>query len=415
MYNPGFGDAFVVTVRNGKAVWRMLVDCGVHTSGVYRPIEEVVGQIIADLTAEKDDPAHLNAVALTHHHRDHMSGFAEDGWEKIRVDEVWLSYVEDDKDPTTMALLAAQKKTMDGVAKMVAAASATGSDAEKLRLAGVLAANTSSSVNDRAIARLKSKTGFAGSPRVRYLPSLKAAQNVIELPVGGAVIHALGPSRDPRQLRRMDPPAAQHWLQALADRDLDDQTQDRTLFASPYLLPKDSVDPRAREHVAAMELDDVLNQADSVLAAASAVEGAVNNSSLVFLLEVAGRKLLFVGDSQQGAWEHLLNDPATRSLMGNLDFYKIGHHGSHNATPKDFVSNVMGAAGSFAMMPFSTVKNWPIPNDKLLDKLREQNASIVRADEPNVINDVTVRPGRKIPEYKVQSDVWTQITLQGDE
>jgi hypothetical protein len=75
----------------------------------------------------------------------------------------------------------------------------------------------------------------------------------------------------------------------------------------------------------------------------------------------------------------------------------------------------MGAAGSFAMMPFSTVKNWPIPNDKLLDKLREQNASIVRADEPNVINDVTVRPGRKIPEYKVQSDVWTQITLQGDE
>jgi len=49
MYNVGFGDAFVVTVRKGRQAWRMIVDCGVHAQGQVRSLEESVNAIIGDL------------------------------------------------------------------------------------------------------------------------------------------------------------------------------------------------------------------------------------------------------------------------------------------------------------------------------------------------------------------------------
>jgi hypothetical protein len=55
MYNVGFGDAFLVTVRKGQQSWRMIVDCGVHAHGQARPLEESVNALIDDLRAA--DPA----------------------------------------------------------------------------------------------------------------------------------------------------------------------------------------------------------------------------------------------------------------------------------------------------------------------------------------------------------------------
>jgi hypothetical protein len=68
-----------------------------------------------------------------------------------------------------------------------------------------------------------------------------------------------------------------------------------------------------------------------------------NNTSVVLLLEWQGKRLLFVGDAEWDAgfkkgtkgncsWNVMWNlrKPA---LGGALAFYKIGHHGSVNATP----------------------------------------------------------------------------------
>ncbi|MEB0260025.1 hypothetical protein QN346_21615, partial [Undibacterium sp. 5I1] len=74
-------------------------------------------------------------------------------------------------------------------------------------------------------------------------------------------------------------------------------------------------------------------------------------------LDVSGTRLLFVGDSQEGAWEHVLDDPVSKALGSSVAFYKIGHHGSHNATPKPFVESVLGQ-GAYAMLPWGLVKQW---------------------------------------------------------
>src|SRR5690242_7986734 len=93
MYNVGFGDCFLITVRqDGEPPWRMLVDCGVHPHGVVTPLAEIVENIVEDLEHDGDGTAHLNVIAATHRHTDHIGGFCEKGWNKVSVDEVWLPF-----------------------------------------------------------------------------------------------------------------------------------------------------------------------------------------------------------------------------------------------------------------------------------------------------------------------------------
>src|SRR6185295_17178938 len=63
----------------------------------------------------------------------------------------------------------------------------------------------------------------------------------------------------------------------------------------------------------------------------------VNGTSLVLLIEVAGQKLLFASDTMWGTWQMMLADPTANALLRGVDFYKVGHHGSRNGTPREFV------------------------------------------------------------------------------
>jgi hypothetical protein len=68
------------------------------------------------------------------------------------------------------------------------------------------------------------------------------------------------------------------------------------------------------------------------------LDDQMNNTSVILLFEVGGKKLLFPGDAQIENWSYALEDApdhaATRKLLADVDLYKVGHHGSLNATPK---------------------------------------------------------------------------------
>ena len=67
-----------------------------------------------------------------------------------------------------------------------------------------------------------------------------------------------------------------------------------------------------------------------------------NNTSIVLLIEWQGKRLLFVGDAEwntkfkdgqaQRRWNVMWHERKAR-LNAPIDFLKIGHHGSENATP----------------------------------------------------------------------------------
>ncbi|WES64991.1 MBL fold metallo-hydrolase [Microbacter sp. GSS18] len=412
MYNVGFGDAFVVTVSRSKKVWRMLVDCGVSRSSQARPIAESVRAIIDDLIAVSPagSPPRLDVVVATHHHADHIAGFADPAWEEVEVGEVWVPFIEDADDADARALRTGQVQTAHALSALIGDASQRLAAAEDprardaLTLAAVFAANSSG--NDIARDRLLGQNGlsFKNTPTVRYVPAVDPVENVVPTPIPRTVVHLLGPSRDHDDLKRMNPPKAVRWLQLTAEERLADD-EDQPPFEPAYAVPFGAVDDEVpsvlQEAQKALNLSPLADEADELLAASSVLERAVNNTSVYFVLDVDGTRLVFVGDSQYGAWKHVLDDPESRALVTDPAFYKVGHHGSHNATPKEYVTEELLGRGHVAMMPFRLVPQWPsIPEHKLLDELEELDTHVIRADDPEG-PDVTVDEG----------GLWSEVTF----
>jgi hypothetical protein len=64
------------------------------------------------------------------------------------------------------------------------------------------------------------------------------------------------------------------------------------------------------------------------------LDAQMNNTSLILLFEAGGKKLLFPGDAQLENWQYALSKESVLKLLKGVDLYKVGHHGSLNATPK---------------------------------------------------------------------------------
>ncbi|MFX0578632.1 hypothetical protein [Nocardia nepalensis] len=400
MYNVGFGDAFTVTVRRNDETWRMLVDCGVHSQGRARPIRDSVQAIIADLTeAEPHHRPHLDTVVATHHHADHIAGFACQEWEQVTVDEVWVPFVEDPEDADARRIRSGQAEAANGLLALIG----------RRRMSAIVEQAHAFALNSRGNAaatdRLlgRNQSGFAAPHRVRFLPSTDEAENKIAVDRVGLVAHILGPPRDARFLKRMDPPAKQSWPLARADATAKgDDGRPTPLFNRRYIArdPLPGRLPRAKDD---LRLDKLVDDDDRLLRAASILENAVNNTSIFFVLDISGTRLLFPGDAQQGAWEHVLSDPSNVDLVSRLALYKVGHHGSHNATPRHFIEKDWQTHG-YAMVPFGRVERWAntIPKQSLLDSLEKHDHTVIRADEtPDAV------PG----EIAVNGDLWTEVTL----
>lgn len=399
MYNVGFGDAFVVTIARDDQVWRMLVDCGVHSQGQARPLVDTVRAIIADLAAASADGVpRLDVVAASHHHADHIAGFALDDWEQVEVKEVWLPFVEDESDPDAVALRQRQALTaqllLDRIERHPALAATRGSAATKAARDFAL----NSLRNADAADRLHGRDGrrFATTPTVRFLPN-RTAENAIALPVTGATVHVLGPSRDPARLKLMDPPASVAWLRLDAEDDDSGRPARGPLFGAEYVVP----DPRRLPPDLLRARSGLRLTIDrQLLAASSILERAVNNTSLFFVLDVLGTRFIFPGDAQYGAWQHVLDDPHGNALLADAAFYKVGHHGSHNATPKLFLNEVW-RNGGYAMLPYGLVRRWErtIPKAEIIDALKTHEHPLVRADD---LREVT-------PQVTVKDDLWAEI------
>ena len=152
-------------------------------------------------------------------------------------------------------------------------------------------------------------------------------------------------------------------------------------------------------------------QPSLLFTAAKTLDNFLNNQSLVVLFTFNGKKLLFAGDAQGGNWEYWMFggtpdkapsvdtiDKDSKAILANLDFYKVGHHGSTNATP---ISAVESMGGDFASMcstqedSFGTVANQSeVPRIPLLSALSKKT-TLVRSDQ----FAVTV-PGNAVPAIK---------------
>ena len=127
------------------------------------------------------------------------------------------------------------------------------------------------------------------------------------------------------------------------------------------------------------------------------LDNCINNTSMPLAIELAGAKkvLLFVGDAQVGNWLswHDLSwtDPGDGStvtagdLLSRTAFYKVGHHGSHNATIRALDAapwglELMCRPDLVAMIPVNeafahaTPRHWQMPWPATYERLEALTA-----------------------------------------
>jgi hypothetical protein len=100
----------------------------------------------------------------------------------------------------------------------------------------------------------------------------------------------------------------------------------------------------------------------------------INNTSLVMAIELVetGKVLLFVGDAEEESWQTWENKKANLDkLLANTVLYKVGHHGSINATDQQLLKNKMTNPDLVALIPVdmkrAAEKNWQFPAKSLFD------------------------------------------------
>lgn len=395
MYRVGFGDFFLVTVPTRHGPRHILIDCGVH-AGNIKSMPACVQDLI-EATGRK-----LALVIVTHYHADHLSGFATQAreFEQFEVEAVWITNRLDPKDGGAMKIKSqihslamhlrlqlAARQDLDGAQALAMAENALG-------VAG--------GSNDQAMALVT--RGFRNSPPVHYYE----AGDTAELPPslrGTLTAQILGPApkHAVADFTASDNKAEQ-YLAAVDAQGLPDaegfEPFERRWPATAADYPPEAFRPWASPAMMEKALHDV--QPDVLAAAATAIDGTLNNQSLVVLFTCRGKKLLFVGDAQWGNWAYWLYgkpvkgaDPGlsaeARRILSSIDFYKVGHHGSTNATPIPAV----GALSMKCVAMCSTETGFPsakrtygsidkqteVPRIPLMEALEKQTGKkLVRSD-----------------------------------
>ncbi len=402
MYNVGFGDCFLLLIPGGERTAKVLVDCGSHFLGPGpRPIGEVARQVVADIT--EDGVARIDLVVATHRHQDHVSGFASAAWQDVEVGEVWMPWTEDPEDDAAERLREQHSRLAAAIDRAVPTLPQAGvTDDDDLEFIRALAFN--SLTNERAMSTLH--FGFAGRARRRFLSRLQEPLQPVEgLP--GVTVHVLGPSRDPAVIARMRPPSEESFLRLVASGD-GPGADGRLPFDLDWSISADDfrADPSFAQLQPGGQVIGMLRKLtrDSVVFTAASLEDAVNNTSLMLVFEVGRAVLLFPGDSQWGTWELLLADTGTRRLLGRTSFYKVGHHGSHNASPVSYV-NSLGAASLSAAISVTPVERWKnIPRFELVQALVEKShGRVVRMDQ---------LPAEPVDRVTIRGDVSVDMTVE---
>jgi beta-lactamase superfamily II metal-dependent hydrolase len=398
MYNVGFGDCFLLRIPAADGERRMLVDCGYHSQGKgdFSDVD-LVQQIQNDLEGKP-----LDVVVATHRHQDHISGFGETKlWENIAVEEVWLPFTADpeaaNEEPALRAwqgLMEAAHGLWDDQGNLTAAAAAALSarDPEEQEAAKFMLWNARANAPGIENLLHGMKRADGRPSRRRFLPQArkKYPTNFTTPALPGVKVHVLGPPVDPAMRRNKKVPES--WAFGEGTTAMGEPID--SLFSPEWRVPLDRLPPRKPFKDSTLQTIRLFN--DDLLYAAKALEGFINGESLVLVLEIGNARLLLTGDAEVGTWTTILNNEAARTIAASATFVKVGHHGSHNATPIVFVREHLAKTVPAIISTQEGTGKFRngIPLKDLLNALKARGMPFVRSDHPTPVKGL-FKPGEK--------------------
>jgi hypothetical protein len=402
MYRPGLGDCFLVTLpRQNGSNYFIMIDCGVvlGTPDANTRMAAVVADIVATTAG------HVDLLAATHAHWDHISGFlqAADAFRNLSFDEVWLAWTEDPTDPLAKALTQERTQALNGL-RLSASHLRLAGDDDRAMMIGSLLEFFGASSGPSTVDALEAIRQKVASPRY-----CRPQDPPVDLHDPAARLYVMGPPRDETLIRMALPtarnPASSTYTMAL-DTFLNNVASALGTVApdSPFGIQFSIPAPAAQTMDFFSQrywrtdpwrhIDGAWLEGSPELALQ--LDSATNNTSLVLAIELAGGDvLLFAADAQVGnwvSWQDLSWTSATRTVTGpdllrRTIVYKVGHHGSYNATLREKGLEMMDSLQT-ALIPvdhdMAVKKHWDkIPLPGLIDALTAKTrGAVVRADQP---------------------------------
>jgi len=406
-YHVGFGDCFLISFAySRKSERHVLIDFGStgFPKGVPKSRMMDIAENIKQRTGGK-----LHAVVATHRHRDHISGFATDKAgqatgnviKSLEPDLIVQPWTEDPKlGPEATGpsgCNANNKKFSAGTSKQVAALSLMHEVAHQSLAAGNLPKD------------LRPEIGFLGESNIAN-PSavknlMKMAKNSyvycgrksgLEKVLPGVKVEVLGPptlkqTDAIKKKRSRDPDEFWHFqvgataLAARADK------EGTTLF--PRYIESRGYSHRINARWLVNHARMV--RGEQLLQIVRSLDQEMNNTSVILLFQIGKKKLLFPGDAQIENWEYALGQKRYQSLLTSVNLYKVGHHGSLNATPKSL---------------------WKLFKNKSEDKTANRLLSLMSTMEGkhgSVYSQTEVPRIKLVRELQHESDLFTTQLLKG--
>jgi hypothetical protein len=441
MYRHGLGDCFLLRFpREEGGTFNILIDCGIIA--VAKDPKDTMQAVVKDIADACGN--RIDIVVMTHEHWDHASGFskqqAQDLFDEIQIDEVWYAWTEDPDNRLGKKLRKEREAKLAVLTKATVALAAAGTEETTLRAQRVEsmlrffgytgeeglygAARSGAPVIGKtreAFEYLKYRRGV----RKKYR---KPTDQPIELHgVPDVRVYVLGPPADEKMLKRSSPTksgkevydiaaelAVAGNLEAAFDR-MGDPWYDslgRDCPFEPSFARRENADPVMSEKLTKLKKDtwdatdeawrriesDWTGVAESL---ALNLDNHTNNTCLVLAFELvrSGRVLLFPADAQVGNWLswqectwHLRAGGETKKVDGadllrRTSFYKVGHHGSHNATLRALGLEQMTSNELVAFIPVfkeqAKKSGWgKMPFVPLVSRLKEKTSGrLVVSDE----------------------------------
>lgn len=445
MYRHGLGDCLLLRFRKGDAqsadTFNLLIDCGLIM---------VAAKAQTDMTRVAKDIAktcggRLDLVVMTHEHWDHASGFstqqAQAIFEKMDIAEVWYAWTEDPQNALGARLRKERAQKVQALASAVTALKLQANNPLALERAAALGSLLGffgldlSAAADGSIGKTRAAFDYLlnrAGVKTRFCVPDKPPLTLPGVP--DLRVYVLGPPQDEGLIKKSSPSKKGREVYELASEakladNLESAFQRLSAAAGIGNAANASVDDcpfdptlRRRDGGASSRtsaalsklidetwdapgqawrrVEDDWTQAAETLALN--LDSHTNNTCLVLAFEFVdtGEVFLFPADAQVGnwlSWQDLKWKIKTATgpvevtgpdLLSRTVFYKVGHHGSHNATLRTLGLEQMTHEDLIAFIPVfkdQAEKNrWMgMPFEPLVKRLRQKTGGrLLISDKP---------------------------------